>query len=94
MRRPVSPSTSTTADPSTLDLREASVVAVSVDGTDLFARSASYEIDDGVTCVVVRGHDQTHGYGGRAMLIQLETSTRTAVGRGSETGSVSRSDCP
>ena len=53
-------------------------------GTQEFTRSETVEIPEGVDCVVVRGHDQTHGYGGRAMLVDLQAGTDTAVDQGSE----------
>jgi len=58
-----------------------------------FTRSDSFEIVE-ARCVVVRGHDQTHGYGGRAMLVNLETGATRAVDQGSEPQSFSESDCP
>ncbi|MFC4541365.1 hypothetical protein ACFO5R_05435 [Halosolutus amylolyticus] len=59
-----------------------------------FTRSETVDIPDDVTCVVVRGHDQTHEYGGRAMLVALETGATRAVDQGSEPRSVDESDCP
>jgi len=53
-------------------------------GTREFTRSATVEVPDGVAEVVVRGHDQTHGYGGQAMLVDLETGETTAVRQGPE----------
>jgi hypothetical protein len=60
-------------------------------GTREFTRSATVEVPDGVTEVVVRGHDQTHGYGGQAMLVKLETGATTAVRQGSEPRSFAES---
>jgi len=40
-------------------------------GTEPFTRSARVTVPADVECVVVRGHDQTHGYGGQAMLVSL-----------------------
>lgn len=51
-------------------------------GTREFTRSASVELPDGVTCVVVRGHDRTHGFGGQAMVVNLETDETTPVRQG------------
>ena len=46
-----------------------------------FTRSATVEIPDSVSCVVVRGHDQTHGYGGQGAAVGRRggLSLRTAV---------------
>ena len=56
-------------------------------GTERFTRSATIEIPDGTSRVVVRGHDRTHGYGGQAMLVTLETGATETVGQGPETRS-------
>lgn len=59
-----------------------------------FTRSDTYEIPSDVSCVVVRGHDQTHGYGGRAMLVNLDSGATEAIDQGSERQSLTGSDCP
>ncbi|RJX44135.1 hypothetical protein DM826_03405 [Halonotius aquaticus] len=59
-----------------------------------FERSEPIEIPDDVTCVVVRGHDQTHGYGGRAVVVNLDSGGQNAIQQGSERQAVSESDCP
>ncbi|CCQ33101.1 conserved hypothetical protein [Halorhabdus tiamatea SARL4B] len=59
-----------------------------------FARSETIEIPEDVSCVVVRGHDQTHGYGGLAMLISLTSGERTSIDQGSEPQSFETNDCP
>ena len=59
-----------------------------------FERSETIEIPDDVTCVVVRGHDQTHGYGGRAVVVNLDSGGQNAISQGSERQTVSESDCP
>ncbi|MFQ3475726.1 hypothetical protein HKK80_05635 [Halonotius sp. F2-221B] len=59
-----------------------------------FERSETIEIPDDVTCVVVRGHDQTHGYGGRAVVVNLASGGQNAIQQGSERQAVSESDCP
>jgi len=59
-----------------------------------FTRSETVEIPDGVDCVVVRGHDQTHEYGGRAMLVNPETGATRAVEQGSSRRSVDERSCP
>lgn len=51
-------------------------------GTREFTRSESVRLPDGVTCLVVRGHDQTHGFGGQAMVVNLETEETTPVRQG------------
>jgi hypothetical protein len=59
-----------------------------------FTRSDTFEIPTDTACVVVRGHDQTHGYGGQAMLVNLDAGTTRAVRQGSEPHSFSASECP
>ncbi|WP_049996465.1 hypothetical protein [Halococcus sediminicola] len=53
-------------------------------GTTRFTRSETVEIPSGTTRVVVRGHDQTHGYGGHAMVVTLDTGETEIVAQGSE----------
>jgi len=62
-------------------------------GTREFTRSDTFELPD-VDCVVVRGHDQTHGYGGRAMLVTVATGATRAVRQGPEPRSFAGADCP
>jgi hypothetical protein len=62
--------------------------------TDPFTRSETVEIPADVDCVVVRGHDQIHGYGGQAMLVDVETGTPRAVRQGVDPQSFEQSDCP
>nr|WP_225316389.1 MULTISPECIES: hypothetical protein [Haloferax] len=62
-------------------------------GTQEFTRSATISIPDGTTCVVVRGHDQTHGYGGQAMLVNLETGETRAERQGPEPQSFADATC-
>lgn len=59
-----------------------------------FTRSATVEIPDSVECVVVRGHDQTHGYGGRLAVVDLESGATNAVDQGAEPQSVNADACP
>jgi hypothetical protein len=59
-----------------------------------FTRSTDVEIPADVTCVVVRGHDQTHGYGGQAYLITLETGAARSARQGSEPETFDSGDCP
>lgn len=59
-----------------------------------FTRSGSFDIGENVSCVVVRGHDQTHEYGGQAMVVSLESGATRAVSQGSDRQSLSDADCP
>ena len=59
-----------------------------------FTRSETIEVPADVPCVVVRGHDQTHGYGGQAMLVNLQSGETKAVDQGPEKQSFSAADCP
>jgi hypothetical protein len=61
--------------------------------SDPFTRSTTVEVPEGTTCVVVRGHDQTHGYGGQAMLVRLETGATTPVRQGPERASMAERTC-
>ena len=63
-------------------------------GTAPFTRSETVEIPEGVSCVVVRGHDRTHGYGGQAMLVDVGTGATKAVRQGPEPRSFGPADCP
>jgi hypothetical protein len=49
-----------------------------------FTRSETVSIPDGTTYVVVRGHDQTHGYGGQAMVVNVDTGETETVRQGPE----------
>ena len=53
-------------------------------GTERFTRSETIEIPNGTSRVVVRGHDRTHGYGGQAMLVTLETGATEIAEQGPE----------
>lgn len=59
-----------------------------------FTRSGTVEVPDDVDCVIVRGHDQTHGYGGQAMLVTVESNATRAVDQGPEPDSFEGIDCP
>jgi hypothetical protein len=59
-----------------------------------FTRSDSYGLPADVSCVVVRGHDETHGYGGQAMLVDLESGAARAVAQGRDRQPMSASACP
>lgn len=53
-------------------------------GTRPFTRSETVSIPASVDAVVVRGHDQTHGYGGTAMIVDLRTGRTESVDQGAE----------
>ncbi|MFW5974315.1 MAG: hypothetical protein ACOCPZ_02920 [Natrialbaceae archaeon] len=59
-----------------------------------FTRSGAVEIPDEVDCVVVRGHDQTHGYGGRAMVVTVNSGATRTVDQGREPDSFEDIGCP
>ena len=63
-------------------------------GTQPFTRSADVDVPADVTCVVVRGHDQTHGYGGQAILVNLETGATETYVQGPEPRTFGDEDCP
>lgn len=48
-------------------------------GTRPFTRSEVIEIPDEIEVVVVRGHDQTHGFGGQIMRVNLRTGDTTRL---------------
>ena len=59
-----------------------------------FERSETIEVPADVTCVVVRGHDETHGYGGRAVVVNLDAGAQNAIRQGSDRQSVTETECP
>ena len=63
-------------------------------GTREFTRSATVEIPESIDCVVVRGHDQTHGYGGRTILYELDSGATRAVRQGHDPTMFDAGDCP
>ncbi|PSQ08223.1 hypothetical protein BRC93_15330 [Halobacteriales archaeon QS_5_70_15] len=63
-------------------------------GTREFTRSATVEVPAEVSCVVVRGHDQTHEYGGRTALVNLDSGAARFVEQGSDPRTFSAADCP
>jgi hypothetical protein len=63
-------------------------------GTREFTRSTTVSVPDGVTCVVVRGHDETHGYGGRAVLANLDSGATRGVRQGTEPRRADADECP
>ncbi|MFC7201973.1 hypothetical protein ACFQJC_00450 [Haloferax namakaokahaiae] len=62
-------------------------------GTQEFTRSETISIPAETPCVVVRGHDQTHGYGGQAMLVNLESGETRAVQQGPDPQSFADVSC-
>ncbi|PSQ56039.1 hypothetical protein BRD22_06790 [Halobacteriales archaeon SW_8_68_21] len=59
-----------------------------------FTRSETISVPDDATCVVVRGHDQTHEYGGTTALADLDAGTTRFVDQGSDARSFAPADCP
>jgi len=61
-------------------------------GTRRFTRSTTVATD--ASCVVVRGHDETHGYGGRAVVVDLSSDETEGYSQGGEPRSFGEDDCP
>ena len=59
-----------------------------------FTRSESVTVPDDVSCVVIRGHDQTHGYGGVAAAVGLDNGAVRRIDQGSDPRRFGASDCP
>jgi hypothetical protein len=59
-----------------------------------FTRSETIPVPDDTACVVVRGHDQTHGYGGQVMTVAVPGGATRTVAQRSEQQRVTESDCP
>ena len=59
-----------------------------------FTRSETVDVPEGVDCVVVRGHDRTHRYGGLAAILRIDSSRYRTVEQGSEPRSFDADDCP
>jgi hypothetical protein len=53
-------------------------------GSEPFTRSATIEALGEVSRVVVRGHDETHGYGGQTIIVTLASGETRAIQQGSE----------
>ncbi|MFP3960025.1 MAG: hypothetical protein ACLFUM_10905 [Spirochaetaceae bacterium] len=53
-------------------------------GTQEFTRSETIDMPRGIDEVVVRGHDQTHGYGGQAAVVDLESGEVRLIRQGPE----------
>jgi hypothetical protein len=63
-------------------------------GTQEFTRSETVSVPIDVDCVVVRGHDQTHGYGGQAALVSVSPGGVRLVRQGAERSSFVDATCP
>ncbi|WP_323676520.1 hypothetical protein [Halorubellus sp. PRR65] len=63
-------------------------------GTREFTRSETVSVPIDVECVVVRGHDQTHGYGGRAALVSVSSGATRFVDQGPGRRSFADAECP
>jgi len=63
-------------------------------GTREFTRSAAIEIPEGVSGVVTRGHDRTHGYGGQTMFVNVKSGATVEKRQGSNRVDFSSADCP
>jgi len=59
-----------------------------------FTRSETITVPDDLTCVIVRGHDQTHGYGGMAAVVDLDIESVRFVDQGPDARSFDATDCP
>ena len=57
-----------------------------------FTRSATVAIPDDIIQVVVRGHDQTHGYGGVAALVAIDDGSVRFIDQGPEPRSFDAGD--
>lgn len=53
-------------------------------GNAAFTRSHIITIPPGTDFVVVRGHDQTHGYGGQAIVFEMSSGAQDKIMQGSE----------
>ena len=58
-----------------------------------FTRSATIEVGS-ASCVAVRGHDQTHGYGGQAVLFNLDSGATATVSQEADPRPFDSTDCP
>ena len=55
-------------------------------GTEEFTRSATVSVPDEADRAVVRGHDQSHEYGGQAAVVAVESGETRFVRQGSDPG--------
>ena len=63
-------------------------------GTREFARSKTVSPPDGADCIVVRGHDRTHGYGGQAAVVAPDSGATRLRRQGESRSAFDASDCP
>ncbi|PSQ44277.1 hypothetical protein BRD14_01590 [Halobacteriales archaeon SW_5_68_122] len=63
-------------------------------GTREFTRSETVDVPESADCVVVRGHDRTHGYGGQAALVDPESGVTHLVRQGPDRSAFDATDCP
>jgi len=63
-------------------------------GTFEFTRSKTLSIPEAVDCVVVRGHDQMHDYGGQAAIASVPSGETRFVDQGSKPKSFEDTYCP
>ena len=63
-------------------------------GTREFTRSTAVSVPSDIDCVVVRGHDRTHGYGGQAALVAPKSGTERFRRQGREPAEFAAGDCP
>lgn len=54
-----------------------------------FTRSERITLPEGIQRVIVRGHDQTHGYGGQAMVVDIVSGQTEVVRQGPERSDLS-----
>ncbi|ELZ33190.1 hypothetical protein [Halorubrum tebenquichense] len=59
-----------------------------------FTRSETVNVPDDASCVVVRGHDETHEYGGVAAVVDVDDAAVRRVDQGADPRSFDASDCP
>ncbi|WP_255318041.1 hypothetical protein [Halomicrobium sp. LC1Hm] len=59
-----------------------------------FTRSETAEVSEGVPCVVVRSHDQSHGYGGQPMVVNVDIGQARRVQQGGDSEGFDDGDCP
>ncbi|MGM0590301.1 MAG: hypothetical protein ACQETI_01510 [Halobacteriota archaeon] len=58
-----------------------------------FTRLETISVPTDTHCVVVRGHDQTHEYGGQAVVVNFETGATTPVRQGPDPRGFADFDC-
>ncbi|NHN40681.1 hypothetical protein G9C85_03395 [Halorubellus sp. JP-L1] len=63
-------------------------------GTGEFTREQTISVPDDVDCVVVRGHDQMHDYGGQAAIVSVPSGETRFVDQGQKRKSFADTYCP